>query len=81
MDQLKVFVISTDKETRYRLKGVLDADDIAIVGYGEVAASAVQKAQGLRPDVTLLYYETASALDIAQRITRACRLRAGSVLR
>ncbi len=68
MDQLKVFVISTEKETRYRLKGILDADDIAIVGYGEIAASAVQKAQGLQPDVALLYYENAAALDVAQRI-------------
>lgn len=68
MEQLKVFVISTEKEVRYRLKGILEADDIAIVGYGEGAASSVQKAQGLQPDVALLYYENAAVLDVAQRI-------------
>lgn len=68
MEQLKVFVISSDKDVRYRLKGILDASDIVIVGYGDIAPSAVQKAQGMQPDVTLVYYESATALDIAQRI-------------
>jgi len=68
MEQLKVFVISTEKDTRYHIKQILAADDIVITGYGDLAPASVQKAQGLQPDVALLCYENASALDIAQRI-------------
>lgn len=68
MEQLRVFVISSDKDARYRVKGILNTEDIAIVGYGELAPSCVQKAQGLQPDVAVLLYENAVALELAQRI-------------
>ncbi len=68
MEQLRVFVISSDKDARYRIKGILSTEDIVIVGYGDLGPSCVQKAQGLQPDVALILYENAAALDIAQRI-------------
>ena len=68
MAQMKVFVISSDKETRYRLKSVLETPDIAIVGYGDLSPASVQKAQGLAPDVVVLCHEEETAFDIGERI-------------
>ena len=68
MEQLKAFVVCTDKNTRYHIKQVLAVDDIVITGYGDLTPASVQKAQGLQPDVALICYESAAALDIAQRI-------------
>ncbi len=68
MEKLKVLVLSSDKTLRYKIKGILDASDIAIVGYSDVSPLAVQKAQGLLPDVALICYESPATYDIAQRI-------------
>ncbi len=68
MAQLKVFVISDSKETRYKLKSVLETPDIAIVGYGDVHPASTQKALGLAPAVVVLCYENETVFDLAERI-------------
>lgn len=68
MSQLKVFVISSNKEYRYTLKAVLETPDLAIVGYGENDPSSVQKARGLSPDVVVICYEGDAVFDIGERI-------------
>ncbi len=68
MAQLKVFVISSNKETRYKLKAVLETPDIAIVGYGDAIPASAQKAYGLAPGVVALCYESETVFDLAERI-------------
>lgn len=68
MAQLKVFIISDSKETRYRLKSVLETPDIAIVGYGDAQPASAQKAFGLAPGVVVLCYENETAFDLGERI-------------
>ena len=68
MEKLKVLVLSSDKTIRYKIKELLDAGDIVIVGYSDVSPIAAQKAQGLLPDVALICYESPSTFEIAQRI-------------
>lgn len=68
MAQLKVFIISDSKETRYKLKSVLETPDIAIVGYGNVNPASTQKAFGLAPGVVALCYENETVFDLAERI-------------
>ena len=68
MTQLKVFIISDNKETRYKLKSLLETPDIAIVGYGDVHPASVQKAAGLMPGVVVICHENDTVFDIAERI-------------
>lgn len=68
MEQLKVFIISDSKETRYRLKSALETPDIAIVGYGDLHPASVQKAAGLMPGVAVICHESDTAFDVAERI-------------
>jgi len=68
MAQLKVFIISDSKETRYKLKSVLETPDIAIVGYGDVHPASTQKALGLAPGVVALCYENETVFDLSERI-------------
>ncbi len=68
MAQLKVFIISDNKETRYKLKAVLETPDIAIVGYGDLHPACAQKALGLAPGVVVLSYESETAFDLGERI-------------
>ena len=68
MAQLKVFIISDSKETRYKLKSAFETPDIAIVGYGDIQPASAQKALGLAPGVVALCYENETVFDLAERI-------------
>ncbi len=68
MAQLKVFIISDSKETRYRLKSMLEGTDTAIVGYGDIHPATVQKAQSLSPDVAVLCHDRDAVFDLGERL-------------
>jgi len=70
MDQIKVMAVTDNEEKRFEIKSLLNAPEIAFVGFSKAGIVAIEKAVSLRANVLLIYYgegET-EAIEVAERI-------------
>lgn len=80
MDKLKVVVLTDTMEYRLKVKELLTADDIAVAAFAEFSAEALQKVEGLYPDVVICacHKTGPNVFEIARSIY--CKVRGCAVI-